>query len=143
VHVARVTRSVATPLVSPRSLLLPFTASSVREGRRLMEADLRAAGRRADLGSDALTVVSELLGNSIRHAHPLAGKHVKVEWRITPHVVEMRVTDGGGSRTPQMRHADTKATDGRGLAIVDALSRAWGVDAGQATSTVWAILDLP
>ena len=142
-QVARITRSAATPVGSPRSLLLPFTASSVRECRRLMWADLRAAGLRADLGSNALTVVSELLSNSIRHARPLPDKHVKVEWRITWEAVEMRVTDGGGSRTPKIGHADPTATDGRGLAIVDALSRAWGVDAGESDSTVWAVLDLP
>jgi serine/threonine-protein kinase RsbW len=143
VQVAQVTRLAATSLGSPRSLLLPFTASSVRECRRLMRADLRAAGLQADLGSNALTVVSELLGNSIRHAHPLPDKHVRVEWRITSHAVEMRVTDGGGSRTPKIRHADPTATGGRGLAIVNALSRDWGVDAGESDSTVWAVLDLP
>jgi len=143
VHVARVTSSAATPLGSPRSLLLPFTASSVRECRRLMRADLRAAGLRADVDSSALTVVSELLGNSIRHARPLPGRHVRVEWRITLQAVEMRVTDGGGSRTPRMRRAGPTATEGRGLTIVDALSRAWGVDPGEADSTVWAVLDLP
>ena len=39
--------------------------------------------------------------------------------------------------SPQLRHASSADTDGRGLGIVDAFAVTWGVDQGPDSKTVW------
>ena len=54
-------------------LLLPHQPSSVGVARRQLGTDLRAHGIRESAVADASLVLSELLSNAIRHAHPLPG----------------------------------------------------------------------
>ena len=88
------------------------------------------------------------VGNAIRHADPLPGGLVRVEWRLRPgpgvDAIEVRVTDGGaGTRRPSARPAGPDAIDGRGLHIVAALATRWGVDRDGLGQSVWAELTAP
>ena len=94
---------------------------------------------------DATLVVSELVGNAVRYAAPLPGGVLEVSWAVDPDRVRLRVSDGGGPSVPLRHDAGPEDVRGRGLAIVAALARDWGVElsangAGP-TSTVW--VDLP
>ncbi len=51
----------------------------------------------------------------------------------------MEVQDGS-RRLPRQRHYGLTATTGRGLALVDALTQAWGAEPGAAGKTVWCVL---
>jgi anti-sigma regulatory factor (Ser/Thr protein kinase) len=96
----------------------------------------------AEMLADAIAVVAELVGNAIRHARGLDGDVVRVAWSMRSaggrQVVEVRVTDGGGPDVPQRRLRDVTSPDGRGIAIIEALSDAWGVERDGFGQCVWA-----
>lgn len=126
-----------------RTAMLPHRPPSVSEARRMLTVDIEAQGVQAEVVEDARLILSELLANAIRHAKPLVDHEVEVGWQVGDHEVELRVTDGGGSGVPGVRHARTGDMGGRGLAIVDALAEDWGVAVESPGSrTVWAVLSL-
>jgi anti-sigma regulatory factor (Ser/Thr protein kinase) len=91
-------------------------------------------------------VVAELLGNAVRHAAPLPGGVIRLSCRALiagETSIEIRVSDGGSALTPTEREAGPDAIDGRGLAIVAALARAWGVEPEDDGQCVWAALGEP
>ena len=120
------------------------TPASAGEVRHRLGADLTDAGLPASVVGDAALVVSELVGNAVRYARPLAGGVVEVTWSVRPDSVRLTVTDGGGASVPRQHAAGPEDVRGRGLAIVTALARDWGVEthlngAGP-VSTVWVEL---
>ncbi len=124
-----------------RSVDLPFEPASVREARQLLAADTAAAGVQEPDRADALVVVSELVGNALRHARALEGGTVRVMWRVLPDEVEVAVADGGSPTAPRADRPPFAALSGRGLGIVDALSETWGVEgAGSDYQLVWAVV---
>ena len=124
------------------ALMLPFEVASARKARRRLDADLRDAGVSADDLHDALLVLSELVGNALRHARPLTSGTLRVAWTWGPDKLEVAVTDGGGPTHPRTLDLPATALGGRGLAIVDDLSRTWGVHRGEGSTTVYAVLPL-
>src|SRR3712207_3317001 len=62
------------------SLRVPFTAPSAARVRRELRDWMVAQGLSRDLVEDARVVVSELVGNSVRHAHPLPNNDIVVRW---------------------------------------------------------------
>jgi anti-sigma regulatory factor (Ser/Thr protein kinase) len=88
------------------------------------------------LREDVALVVSELVTNSVRAGSP------KVWVTVAPSesgTVTIRVTDAADG-WPQPRDADIHDVGGRGLALVSAVARTWGVRMDDATKTVWAEL---
>lgn len=122
------------------ALELPFEVGSARTARRRLEADLREAGTSDDDIHDALLVLSELVGNALRHARPLPGGTLRVAWIREQGNLEISVTDGGGPTRPRTLDLPPSALGGRGLAIVDELSSTWGVRRDDESTTVYAIL---
>jgi anti-sigma regulatory factor (Ser/Thr protein kinase) len=100
--------------------------------------ELSSAGISGTVIGDAALVITELVGNAVRHAAPLPGGAVRVEWSLRPETVEIAVTDGGASELPAAVHADEVAIGGRGLSIVEALSRTWGTRRAGRGLVVWA-----
>jgi anti-sigma regulatory factor (Ser/Thr protein kinase) len=91
--------------------------------------------------SDAMAVAAELVGNAVRHARPLPGGVVRVVWHLLAGGgLLIKVTDGGSLNSPAIRPPSADAVDGRGLAIVDAMSRCWGVERDGLGQCVWAEL---
>jgi anti-sigma regulatory factor (Ser/Thr protein kinase) len=89
---------------------------------------------------DVALLVSELVGNAVRHAEGLPSGGLHVDWEIRPGVIEVAVTDGGGRSLPRAREAGVEAPGGRGLAIVDAIASDWGVRRQGSVTTVWATI---
>jgi signal transduction histidine kinase len=96
---------------------------------------------------DTALVLSELVGNAVRHGRPLDGGGVEVAWEISAGSVRIEVRDGG--RGP-LRHEASRplagggtadAEGGRGLAIVALLTTSWGSAFDASEAVVWA--DLP
>jgi anti-sigma regulatory factor (Ser/Thr protein kinase) len=118
--------------------------ASAGEVRRQLGADLTDAGLPAAVVGDATLVVSELVGNAVRYAAPLPGGVLEVSWTVDTERVRLRVSDGGGPSVPARYDAGPEDVRGRGLAIVAALARDWGVEVsrngGGPTSTVWVEL---
>ena len=90
--------------------------------------------------TDATLVLSELMSNAIRHAHPLPGAQVRFCWKLAGRSLEIAVTDGGGQTEPYPVNTPPAAVGGRGLSIVGRLSRRWGVRSDEQGTTVWAVL---
>jgi anti-sigma regulatory factor (Ser/Thr protein kinase) len=124
-------------------VLLPAAPSSVAIARRRLTEELVAAGIFEKAIGDAALVISELLSNAIRHARPLHGSWLRVAWSVDGASIEIAVSDGGGPTRPRPAHASRSSLGGRGISIIEHLSRTWGVRAEKDVLTVWAILPAP
>jgi anti-sigma regulatory factor (Ser/Thr protein kinase) len=89
---------------------------------------------------DARVIVSELVGNAVRHARPLPDGTIQVSWKAVPHGIQLSVTDGGSSTRPHRVNASSSALAGRGMAIVDSLAYRWWIDQTHSRCTVNAVL---
>jgi anti-sigma regulatory factor (Ser/Thr protein kinase) len=93
---------------------------------------------------DVVLVASELAANAIRHSKSgePGGSFVLqiVEFSDAWHV---RVEDQGGPSSPRPEDAEQTDETGRGLPVVAALSRAWGVIGDSGGRTVWAEIPYP
>lgn len=124
-------------------VLLPYAPSSVANARGRLATDLHEAGMVTAAIGDAALVLSELLSNAIRHAGPLPGCTVRVAWALSDGSLRVSVSDGGGPTRPRAELLSVSALGGRGLAIVDHLSRDWGIRSSGGRITVWAVLPAP
>jgi anti-sigma regulatory factor (Ser/Thr protein kinase) len=106
----------------------------------MLGTDLRAHGIPESAVADASLVLSELMSNAIRYAHPLPGHQVRVCWKLTGRSLEVAVTDAGGPTRPYPVRSKPSEPGGRGLTIVGHLSRRWGVRSDEQGTTVWAVL---
>jgi len=152
---------VAQEVPTSSTMAVPHGPSGVRVARRRMRDELRACGAPDTVIDDATLILSELLSNACRHARPLhedaadpdgtGGKPldtVRASWRRDVRgEVTIAVTDGGGPTRPLPAKPSVTARGGRGLAIITALARDWGVRSEPDTPTdqppgvtVWAVL---
>ena len=114
---------------------------AVSSARRQVRRELEAERLPGPLLDDVEVVLSELMGNAVRHARPIAGGVLLVGWRIADDELTLRVTDGGSVKRIEPRESSPMADSGRGLHIVERLVRAWGVtDHAGSLRTVWAVL---
>ncbi len=109
-------------------------AYPAREARRFARSALDRYGEVAEV---AELLVSELATNVVRHACP----PFTVELSINCQVVRVSVADGA---TVDLRvtQADGDQTSGRGLQLLEALSRRWGVERTTNGKRVWFELSL-
>ncbi|WP_093173041.1 ATP-binding protein [Sinosporangium album] len=124
-------------------VLLPYAPSSVAVARQRLCTELQQWGVFATAVDDAVLVVSELLSNALRHAHPLPSGEIKVSWRWTDGQVEVAVSDGGAATEPRAGRPTLSSLGGRGLGIVEFLAERWGVRHDGEVTTVWAVLPAP
>ncbi|GGM86995.1 hypothetical protein GCM10011609_24460 [Lentzea pudingi] len=89
-----------------------------------------------DLG-DVLLVLTELVSNV--HDHAAFPARVELRWSPHAHLVRIAVQDGSTS-PPQLRRFSADAARGRGLMLVNQLSKQWGVTELATGKTVWAVL---
>ncbi len=127
---------------APVTLRVPFAASSVSVARQQLKTWLVDSGVRRELVDDARVVISELVGNSVRHAQPLADGDIVVSWAVTDRGLQISVTDGGSGTRPRKVNASSSALAGRGMAIVETLADSWWADRTRTSSTGHAVLSL-
>ncbi|MGB8650382.1 MAG: ATP-binding protein [Mycobacteriales bacterium] len=114
--------------------VLPPVAASATLARELVTArcrDWHVEG----LSDDAALVVTELVGNAVRHA----GTEVVLRMDKIPSGVRLEVSDAS-TRPLRPRSASRGEEGGRGLLLVDALSTRYGVEAEPRGKRVWAEL---
>jgi serine/threonine-protein kinase RsbW len=128
--------------VDPMALDLPFSAESAAVARQQLVAWMRALDARDEHRDDARLVVSELVGNAVRHARPLADGTMQVAWVASQKGLDIAVTDGGALSTPEVVDAGVSDLAGRGLAIVETLASRWWVESTRSRTTVHALLEL-
>ena len=120
----------------------PGTGNPVADARswtRRLLPEVVNRPAREDVGDDLDLVLSELVGNALRHAGGV--REVVLEFRED--AVRLTVVDGD-DRTPVVREPGADLENGRGLLLVGALSRDWGVehDLTHGGKGVWSELEL-
>ncbi len=129
------------PYVSSNVVRVPHQASAVGGARRQVRRELEQEQLPEALLDDVEVVLSELMGNAVRHARPIAGGVLLVGWRLADDELTLRVTDGGSLKRIEPRESSPMADSGRGLHIVERLASAWAVtDHAGSLRTVWAVL---
>lgn len=98
-----------------------------------LRAELGDRSSVPDVIEDAVLCVSELVTNAV-HA---GCTHMRLELSVEPHGVRVGVEDDAPGR-PARRAAGVGDRTGRGLALVEAVSRRWGVDIVERGKLVWA-----
>jgi serine/threonine-protein kinase RsbW len=126
------------------SMLVPHAAPSASAVRHRFVDELRARGLPGLVVDDAALVLSELVGNAVRHGAPLPGGGIRVGWTVTDDVVRIEVADGGRgplkheASHPPVGGGSSDAEQGRGLAIVGMLTASWGSAFDSSAAVVWA-----
>lgn len=121
------------PSVPMAELALPGEAHSAGVARRFLATTLAQWGDMG-YGDDAALVLSELVSNAALHAR--TDMVVRVELR--PDCLRVTVSDLSPQR-PVVRRYSNASTTGRGLSLVDALARGWGIETHlDGSKTVWA-----
>lgn len=122
------------------SILLPGERQSVAVGRHWV---VRTAAARGAVGmtNQVLELLSsELLANAVLHGPNETG--VGLQLVVTDNVARVSVSDGAES-SPVVMRTDPSALNGRGMAIVEAMSSRWGVELHEdGGKTVWFELEL-
>lgn len=109
-------------------------AAAVGAARRFVAGRLQAWGE-PELVGDAALVLSELATNAVRHSESA----FRVTLVSQGGQVQIGVEDVG-SEFPEVRDPAPEALGGRGVAIVEDLSRTWGYDTTVDGKRVWAEL---
>ena len=113
---------------------LPANLTSLRESRRLVREWLTAWSQSA-LIPVALVVVNVFVENVLEHTGSVPLMRIETDGATAT----IAVSDD--STTPALRlPSPDKGIDVSGLAIVDALSRAWGSTPTSSGKTVWAVI---
>ncbi|MFG1777958.1 ATP-binding protein [Micromonospora sp. NPDC049051] len=127
----RVANAAATPRLRVR---LEPVAGACRRARELV-TDACARWNLPEVAGPASLVLSELVGNVVRHA----GTPMQVTLTLRRPYLHVAVTDG--SRTSvRARCPDLRAEGGRGLMLVRELAQRWGSSPAGDGKVVWAIL---
>ena len=112
---------------------LPFELAAARTARLMVAGLLAEHGCDALLVDDCRLVVHELVVNGVRHGAPDERGEITVYCRLHELDVEISVRDGGQEGTVAVGAMDDRSASGRGLAMVESLSRTWTVDRSQGT----------
>lgn len=119
---------------------MPFAVESLPSVRHQLLADVSEHHVADEAAYDAALVLAELVSNALKYAKPLGDGSLHLQWGYWDDSLHVQVTDGGATTEPDVKEPEPTATSGRGLAIVDAISAAWGVERGPARTTVWVML---
>lgn len=125
------------------SISLPFTAESAGVARHRLQSWLAGRGSDVEVVDDCELVVTELVGNAVRHARPLSDGTLTVTWaRTGSGTLEISVTDGGSPSLPHRIDAGVSDLAGRGLVIVETIAARWWTENTRTRSTVHALMAL-
>ncbi|MFI1090984.1 ATP-binding protein [Streptomyces sp. NPDC020917] len=125
------------------SFRLPATRHSARLGRHLAIRQLAAWGHPhdSDAAESVAAIVAELAANAATHGR-VAGRAFELTLALGDGLVRIEVSDTRGEvRPPEPGSIETPAADaesGRGLLLVQALAKEWGVAPRDVGKTVWA-----
>lgn len=123
---------VVDKVLEASSTRLDASLQSAREARSFVSSALDSWGME-NVAEIVTLLVSELVTNAVVHAR----SEVDVVVQLTPDGARVEVSDHSDA-TPVVRTAESEDESGRGLAIVDSLSRAWGVRARSGGGkTIW------
>lgn len=123
------------PFAVKVSAALPDGLVAPSHARALVRQHLADWGL-ADHVDDAEIVVSELVANAVRHG----ARPVSLTLETSDRQLTIAVEDAAVLDIPVPREASASDSGGRGLHMIDALSRRWGFTQGERSKVVWAEL---
>lgn len=129
---APVGRAQPQPTGGPPVLVLRDEPAEASRVRRWVADQLLAAGL-DELRDDVELAVGELVANALRHA----GLPAEVVLHVATRRVRVEVRDRN-PLSPVPGRRGTESMTGRGLRLVQAVARAWGVDRHEGGKAVWA-----
>ena len=135
---------MTAPESAPADLVLALrpVAADVRAARAFAVRELTAFATSGEPAEDFLdavaTITSELATNAINAGAAL----IRLTLSLRDDHVLLSITDDADGVVAIPAH-DPLALNGRGLRIIDTLSRAWGVDTDPDGKRVWAELHFP
>jgi anti-sigma regulatory factor (Ser/Thr protein kinase) len=91
------------------------------------------------LRADTQLLLSELVTNSVRHAHLTRGAAIRVSVEISDGFVHLEVEDPGDDSVITSRRPDRERGGGFGLYLVETLAKSWG-SRHEGSTCVWAEL---
>ncbi|PZG38199.1 ATP-binding protein [Spongiactinospora gelatinilytica] len=120
---------------------LAGTADEIARARRLVS---RALGVDHPLHDDCVLLTSEVATNAVVHSDSGRGGTFTLRVSYSAGTVRVCVQDDGSLAPPCTcgADADAHATGGRGLPLLDALARRWGVIREAGANRVWFELAL-
>jgi Histidine kinase-like ATPase domain/STAS domain len=128
----------AAPRRHRRQVHLPCEPASARLARRLAELTCQQWGIPATAPA-AVVVASELTDNMVCHAR--SEGWLRLELRSNTLTIAVADAD---PRPPRLRVPSLRAVGGRGLMLINKLSRAWGTASRRPSGkVVWAVLTVP
>jgi anti-sigma regulatory factor (Ser/Thr protein kinase) len=119
------------------TLDLPPEPTSATVARRVTRKHLAVACPSEAVEVAAL-LVTELVSNAVLHARTA----IVVAVDCTPGRVSIRVADQSAA-LPRRRTYGSNASTGRGIALVDELATAWGVERSLHGKEVWCEIEFP
>ncbi|MFC5661069.1 ATP-binding protein [Streptomyces nogalater] len=123
----------------PQVRVLPRQTCSAPDARHFVADVLKGWGLLGVL-DDAALVVTELVTNALRHTQtPTVQVIVR---RLSPGAVRLIVIDKGPDLWPVLRTVGPPDSGGRGLALVDAVTRSWGCTRWPWEKRIWADLEV-
>jgi hypothetical protein len=114
---------------------LPATMASLHESRRLVR-EVLATWSQPALIPTAMVIVNALVENVLQHTQSAPGLRLETDGAT----VTVAVEDGSSAAAQQRERLNGAADSVSGLAIVAALSRAWGCTPTPSGKTVWAVI---
>jgi hypothetical protein len=100
----------------------------------------------SDVSETVATVVAELAANAVTHGR-VPGRDFELRLVLCDGTVRIEVSDTRTERHPpapgDVTPPEANAEAGRGLLLVQALSRAWGVTPRSVGKTVWSEIPVP
>ena len=119
--------------------VLPRRPVAVRHARALASDALGATD--PEPHDELALVITELVANAVRHGR---GRRMRLRLVTRDAVVRVEVENRCWHTTPRRRLLTESEPDGRGLALVAACSRSWGIEqAARGRTLVWAEIDRP
>lgn len=115
-----------------RTQEFPPRLASIRAARSLVADALGSSGYEGDVET-VLLLVSELCTNAVRHAATEFEVHIEAGRRE----VTVTVVDHDPAHPPRLGDPGPQATSGRGLFIVERLSKSWGCETRGPDKLVW------
>lgn len=131
------------------TLRVAHDPAGVGTARRRTLTALASCGLPTPLLDDVALVVSELVGNAVRHGAPVPDGGVLVSWELDGSRLRIEVCDGGGGPRGLLEdegprpEAPLSAEGGRGLAIVATIAVRWGRSVRDGLTCVEAELEVP
>lgn len=114
--------------------LLPVVGASRRARELVTEACVR--WDLPELVGPACIVVTELVNNVVVHAHTM----MTLRLALRASQLHIAVRDGSSRQPVLRRNVAPNAQSGRGMGLVDAVSRRWGSLPTSGGKVVWAVL---